>query len=342
MSLRKETSVLFIWQVRDELREYLRKGLEGYPEVRLIFPEDAEEETLLKHAPDVEIIVGWRPTEKLLKTARKLSLFINPGAGVQHVIGLFRGLSNKHTVTLVNGHGNSYFAAQHAVAMLLALTNRIIPHHQWMKQGEWRRGDDDAISIPLREKKVGFLGYGAVNSKVHHFLSGFDLFFTALRRNWQVQRGYIPTMLEKYDATELHAFLSAIDILIIAVPQTEETDGLIAMKELELLGSGAIVVNVARGSVVDEKDFFGALKHRIITGAAIDVWYDYRPEPDEEGRKFPFHYPFHELENVILSPHRAASPFSDLRRWDEVVENISRFANGIDEFVNTVDIERGY
>ncbi len=342
MSSQRETSVLFIWKVRDELQDYLSKGLEGSPGVKLIFPADGEEETFLKYAAGVDIIVGWRPTKKLLETATQLSLFINPGAGVQHLIGLFKQLSKERAITLANGHGNSYFAAQHAVAMLLALTNRIIPHHMWMKAGRWRKGDDDAISTPLRDLKIGFLGYGAVNNRVHHFLSGFDLFFAALRRDWQQQRGYIPTMVEKYTILQLHAFLSSVDVLIVAVPQTAETEGLIAEKELALLGPESFVINIARGNVVNEKDLYEALKNKDIAGAAIDVWYDYKPEPDDEGRKYPFQYPFHELENVVLSPHRAASPFSDLRRWDEVVENINRFARGVDEFVNVVDIDRGY
>jgi phosphoglycerate dehydrogenase-like enzyme len=342
MAKQQDTSVLFIWEVRDRLREYLTEGLKGFPEVKLIFPPDTEENTLLEHVPEANIIVGWRPTEKLLERAEKLSLFINPGAGVQHIVPLFRNLPENRLITLVNGHGNSYFAAQHAVAMLLALTNHVIPHHLWMKAGEWRKGDDDAISIPLRDRAVGFLGYGAVNNKVHQFLSGFAVSFAALRRDWQVQRGYIPTMLDKYDASQLHEFLAAIDILIIAVPQTAATAGLIGKKEIALLGSDALVVNVARGIVVDEKEFYEALKNRTIAGAAIDVWYEYRPDPDKEGKKYPFNHPFHELENVILSPHRAASPFNDLKRWDEVIENISRFAKGSDDFLNVVDIEREY
>jgi len=60
------------------------------------------------------------------------------------------------------------------------------------------------------------------------------------------------------------------------------------------------------------------------------------------GRTSPYNCPFHELDNVVLSPHRAASPFRDLKRWDEVIENVSRFASGEDEFLNTVDTEAGY
>ena len=85
---------------------------------------------------------------------------------------------------LANGHGNTYFTGQHAVALLLALGNKIVPHHNWMAAGQWRKGDKDAASTPLRGRRVGLLGYGAINRKVHCFLAGFELDFAILRRDW--------------------------------------------------------------------------------------------------------------------------------------------------------------
>jgi len=112
-------------------------------------------------------------------------------------------------VTLVNGHGNSYFTAQHAVALLLSLTNKIIPHHNWMTSGKWRLGDNEAASIPLRRRNIGFLGYGAVNQKVHKFLLGFDLSFAALKRKWEI----IPTDLKKVDGLALPLALYNVELL---------------------------------------------------------------------------------------------------------------------------------
>jgi phosphoglycerate dehydrogenase-like enzyme len=337
----RETNILFLREVNDRLREYLISGLNDLP-VNLIFPEDTSEEKLLKLAPEANIMVGWRPTKALLDAAENLSLFINPGAGVQHLISLFREVNETRQITLVNGHGNSYFTAQHAVAILLALTNKVIPHHNWMTDGKWRMGDAEAASIPLRERKIGLLGYGAVNQKVHQFLSGFDVEFFILRRDWSKQQEQLPTPAKRYEFHELHIFLKAIDVLIIAVPMTNLTKDLIGMPELKLLGESGLLVNVARGSVVNEENLYNALKNDLIAGAAIDVWYNYRPEEDETGRKFPSKYPFYELENVVLSPHRAASPFSDLHRWNEVIENIKRFATGERSFLNVISLEDEY
>lgn len=338
----KTITVLFIWQPREELIEYLKEGLSQLTNINLIFPDDLDENTLLKHAENADIIVGWRPTLKLLQNAHKLSLFINPGAGVQHLIEMFRELNQTRSVKLVNGHGNSYFTAQHAVGLLLALTNKIVLHHNWMTDGLWRMGDNDAISIPLRNRKIGLLGYGAVNRKVHRFLSGFDLEFSILRRDWNKQTTSMPTNAKKYSIDELHSFLECTDTLIISIPLTEITNNLIKEKELKLLGSEGLLVNLARGQVVDEENLYLACRDKIILGAAIDVWYNYTPEPDKTGRKYPFNLPFHELDNIILSPHRAASPFNDLKRWDEVTENIIRFTTGAESFLNEVSLGDEY
>jgi phosphoglycerate dehydrogenase-like enzyme len=343
MAESKDVSVLCIFDVREELRDYLVKGLEKYPQVKFIFPENTEPETFMEYAPEADIVIGWRPTEEFLNEAKKLRLFINPGVGVQHLTDLFSKITRDRDIILVNGHGNTYFTAQHVVALLLSLTNKIIPHHTWMQKGQWRKGDADAKSTPMRNREIGLLGYGAINTKVHKFLAGFDVNFHILKRDWKIKRTEtFPTPVTKYSDDEFHKFLEEIDTLIVAVPLTKKTRGLIGKKEFELLGSEGLLVTVARGEVIEEESFYHALKNKTIAGAAIDVWYDYRPEPDEQGRKFPTKYPFYELDNVIMSPHRGASPMSDLRRWNEVIENISRFPRGETNFLNIVDLENEY
>jgi phosphoglycerate dehydrogenase-like enzyme len=211
-----------------------------------------------------------------------------------------------------------------------------------MAAGEWRKRDESSNSSPLRNRKVGLLGYGAVNQKVHKLLSGFDLEFSILRRDWGDSSIQLPTNTRKFLPHQLLQFLKEVDILVLAIPLTGLTQSLIRREELELLGPDGLLVNVARGKVVEEEDLYKALKEGVIAGAAIDVWYNYHPIPDSEGHQYPFAFPFHELQNVVLSPHRAASPLNDLERWDEVIENIERVAEGDRQFINLVDLGREY
>jgi phosphoglycerate dehydrogenase-like enzyme len=338
----RKTRVLFIWDVDSRLRDYLIRRLDPSAHIDLIFPSHPSPEEYEELAPKANIIVGWRPTKALLQLATNLQLFINPGAGVQHLIEPFGALNHSRKVILTNCHSNASFVAQHAVALLLTLSNKVILHHNWMVEGEWRKGDAAAKSTPLRSRRVGLLGYGAINQKVHKLLSGFDLSFSILRRTWNHHPAQLPTRAKKYVPHDLHPFLEEIDILIIAVPLTSLTRQLIGQRELELLGSDGLLVNVARGGIIDEPALFTALKEGVIAGAAIDAWYNYNPTPDGKGRKYPFSHPFHELPNVVLSPHRAASPLDDLTRWNEVIENIHRYAKGNREFLNVVDLAREY
>jgi len=335
----KIVKVYFLREMTPELQDYMHSGLADLP-VEVKFKNQVKEADLEEYLAEVDIIVGWQPTQELLDSASKLSLLINPGAGVQH-LKQFYSYFNEREIVLINGHGNSYFTAQHTVALLLSLTNRVVFHHNAMVEGNWRLGDKDAASIPLRDRKIGLLGYGEVNRKVHRFLSGFQLDFSILKRDWS-KPASAPTAYRKYEFSQLHEFLTEIDTLILAVPLTDKTKNLIGTKELKLLGKDGIIINMARGKVVNEEALFNALKHNTINTAAVDVWYDYQPEADEQGRKFPSHFPFHELDNILLSPHRAASPFSDLQRWNEVIENISRFSRDEKEFLYMVDMEEGY
>lgn len=327
--------ILFLWDVFERQKEYFRTEMFGWAEP--IFPAEHSEAELCNLAAEADVMIGWNPTEAVLAAAPRLKLFINPGAGVEHQIDRFKKLPQ---ITLVNSHGNAYATAQHGVAMLLALMNRILPHHNWMVEGQWRMGENEAKSVLLRRKTLGLLGYGAVAQWVNRFLAGFEL-----RRIVYKNRPLVETpegVDEVFSGNGLHEFLRQTDILVVAVPHNAKTENMIGVKELELLGPEGILLQIGRGPVVNEEAFYQALRNGVIESAAIDVWYEYNPEPDAAGRKWPYHYPFHELPNVLLSPHRADSPEDDLFRWADVMENVRRLSEGRSDFLNVVDLGQGY
>ncbi|QEE18060.1 NAD(P)-dependent oxidoreductase [Promethearchaeum syntrophicum] len=343
MQISNSKNVLFIWEVPIRLKKYLNKHLDKISNLKLIFPQNISKENLENLASEANVIIGWRPWKKLLDHAPKLKLYINPGTGIQHLIPIFREFNSKQTnIILVNGHGNSLFVAQHVVGTLISLMNKIILHHNWMKEGKWRTGDEQGKSTSLWKKKVGLLGYGAINQKVHQLLLGFQCNFSILKRSWSNPNEPLISSADKYQPNQILDFMKKIDICIVAVPQTAKTIDLIGRKELELLGKEGYLVNVARGKIINEKDLYECLEAKVISGAAIDVWYNYQPEEDKEGKKFPYYYPFHTLDNIVLSPHRAASPFDNLERWDEVIENLKKIANNQTDFLNVVDLETEY
>lgn len=338
-------TILFIWTVEPDLRSYIKSELSEYlkNDLKLIFLDPYSDEEAEKYIEHVDMIVGWRPQKELLQKAINLQLFNNPGAGIQHLVPLFKELNNdrEKPIILTNCHGNSYFTAQHAVGLLLAVTNKIILHHNWMREGKWRTGDEEGKSIPLKKKTIGLLGYGAINKKVHKFLRGFEVSFVICKKT--VMKAEKDSRLPYYSLNQLHDFLQLIDVLIIAVPLTKETKGLIARKELELLGSDSVLINVGRGEVIDQNDLFIALKDKKISGAGLDVWYNYRPN-EQDGKKYPYDNknPFHKLDNVVMSPHRGASPMDNLERWNDVLYNIKTLFERKNNFKNIVNLELEY
>jgi len=326
--------VAFLWPVSQGTRAHLRQHLPG---ITLAFPKDSEDQSLIDIQQDAEVLVGFRLKPEIIQSPNKVRLFINPGAGIQQLPKDVEQLGDRFTFTVVNSHSNAYNTAQHTVTLTLALLNKIIQHHQWTKEGKWRTSDKHARSDLIRSKTIGLLGYGTIAQKVQAMLTPFECRFIGYKRRSDLQAD-----IDIFLPDQLEAFLTQTDVLIHLLPQTDQTTGLIGMDELQTLGKTGYVISMGRGPVINEKALYTSLKSGEIAGAAIDVWYNYLPEPDEDGLKFPWNYPFGNLDNVLLSPHRGGKPFDDKRRWDDVIENIRIAASGGSDFLNVVDLEEGY
>lgn len=332
--------VLYMHRLAPEVRSYLEEGLMGQ-EVEIRTPLGDEKEDLFRELPDADILIGWRSDLEMLSAAKKMKLFINPGTGINQHLENFRELRKTREVILVNGHGNSYAVAQHTVALLLSLSNKVIPYHQKMVLGE-KRGPGQR-TVYMKGLTIGLLGYGAINSKVHRFLSGFDVNFVVCRRS-QKNMDDTSGIAKTYSPDQLEEFFGASDIVINSLPTTQATKEMVDKKALEKLGESGLFVNVGRGATVKQEDLYHALKDRVIAGAALEVWWGKVPEEErvDPDRNDPFAFPFHELDNIVMSPHRGADMGGDLERWEEVVENITRFAHGREDFLNVVDIDAEY
>lgn len=313
----------------------------------IAFP--GSDEALAALLPGAEVIIGPRVSAEQLMLCDSLQLWINPWAGVQQIVPAFQQVQARwearhaRPLRLANSHGNAYQTAQHGAALTLAVCNQLARHDAAMRRGEWRLWQDNWPSLPLRDRTVGLLGYGHLGKFIQQFLSGFSLRFIALKRKWEAED--TAGLSGRYLPTQLLEFMAACDIVICTLPATSQTEGLVSAEALAALGPQGILVSLGRGSVIQQAALYEALRDGVIARAAIDVWYDYRPQPDLEGRLYPYatdSHPFHELPNVLLSPHRAASPLDDPSRWDDVMENLRRAAGGREDFLSLVDIEAGY
>lgn len=287
---------------------------------------------------DCDILVHGYVEAAWLEASPSLKAVIVPFAGVPAPT---RDLIQRYPhISLHNLHYNVAPTAECAVALLLAAAKFIVPLDQQLRHGDWTERYAATPTEILDGKTALILGYGAIGRRIAPVCRVLGMQVIGVRRRAPAtadQDG-----VEVHAWTDLDALLPRADALICVAPQTPETTGLIGARELDLLPRHAIVVNVGRGPVIDEAALYGALRDRRIKAAGIDVWYVYPQNDEERSHTLPAHFPFHELKNVVLSPHRAGwLSAAEPQRLQHLAELIRAAAEGR-EMGNRVDRELGY
>lgn len=179
----------------------------------------------------------------------------------------------------------------------------------------------------IHGKTLGFIGYGHIAQTIAHRAAAFGLRLIACAqrpRSTPAPLEWLGTVRD-----DLDRLLAECDYLVVACPLGEATRGLIDRATLARMKPTSVLVNVARGPVVDEAALYEALRERRIAGALIDVWYRYPFEPGHDESVRPSRHPFHELDNVLMTPHCSGWTLGTLdRRWRFVAANLDRYARG--------------
>ena len=265
-----------------------------------------------------------------------LHALIIPWAGLPEVTrDLMRDFPH---IAVYNLHHNAAPVAEMAVALMLAAAKLVIPTDRALRAHDWTpRYHRPSPTILLEGKTALILGYGAIGQQVAYLCRALGMEVMAIRR-----RVAAPSPDEIYPPDALHSLLPQANVLIICLPQTSETTGLIGERELALLPPGAVLVNVGRGPIVDEAALHHALREGTLHSAGLDVWYNYPADEAARSRTLPSAYPFHELENVVMSPHRAGgADQTETLRMTHLASLFNAAARG-DEMPNRVDLQAGY
>ena len=305
-----------------------------------------------KHSTDVPE-EAWQSAEVLYTyralpdpgQAPKLSWIQYHLAGIEKL--LESPLIHQQNIAIATMSGaNASQVAEHGIAMLLALCRRLPELVAYQSRGEWMDDKEDRYQpLELYDSTVGIVGYGSVGRRIAKLLKAFDATILAVKRDVMdlSHQGYSPfenygdpngdLFTRLYPVEALCSMLKECDYVFITVPLTEKTRGLIGAPQLEALKPDAILVDISRGGVVEEKALVKALEEGKLAGAAIDVFSE-EPLPTDS--------PFWELDNVLISPHVAG--FS--KRYDQnamhlFIENIHRFIKN-QPLLNQYDPERGY
>ncbi|WP_435154660.1 D-2-hydroxyacid dehydrogenase [Haladaptatus sp. DFWS20] len=309
----------------------LRRGTHGMPvsdyvgelrdrlpnhDIRHARTPDEERE----HIADADIVTGMTIDEELLSHAENLRLFACAYAGTGH-LPLDALESNGVAVTNASGvHGPNI--GEHVLGAILSFTRDFLRARRQQSRREWRHYQAEE----LQGSTVTVVGLGAIGESVVERMEGFGVETIGVR--YSPEKGGPTDEVLGFD--DLHDALARTEYLVLACPLTDETRGLLDDTAFDTLPPNAVLVNVARGRVVETDALLSAIRGNQIRGAVLDVT---DPEP------LPEDHPLWNFENVLITPHMAGhTPEYFSRLADIVAENVHRASEtgSYDELTNQV------
>ena len=268
---------------------------------------------------DIVLTGAWRAG---YPPAPRLRLLQVPLAGTDgiEVAALPEGVS------LCNAYGHEPALGEFAIMMMLAWRHRLFDIATSFRAGSWYWSP--MVGGPVRGEiggqTVGIVGLGHIGREVAWRAAALGCRVLAANRT---AREKPPSVERIFPMSELDRMLGECDIVVLSCALTPETTGLFGERRLAAMKPSAFLINLARGPIADEDALYRALRDGVIGGAALDTWWRYPSASEPEPR--PSRYPFHELPNVIMTPH--CSPRTDgtiERRSRDIARNIDRFVRG--------------
>ncbi|MGQ9728235.1 MAG: D-2-hydroxyacid dehydrogenase [Candidatus Fervidibacter sp.] len=303
-------------------------------QVRLIAREHVtvytqEREVALAEARDAEIALLGAFAREILETAQNLKWAHIPWAGIDSLLDYIR--KTQAIVTCGKGVFDAPMA-DHVFALLLALTRQINFFLRYQIAGIWKREVPNSPLTDLWGKTMGIIGLGNIGREVARRASAFGMRVLAVKRKpAAVSEEPVDGLFLGYEGMRL--MLLECDVVVVTTALTPQTRYLLGPSELASMKKGAILVNVARGSVVDERALVDALNLGHLAGAGLDVF---------EEEPLPPTSPLWRMPNVIITPHVGGlSERTRQRIFERFLDNLRRFLSG-EPLLGVVDKEAGY
>jgi phosphoglycerate dehydrogenase-like enzyme len=293
-----------------------------------------------EHA-DYQVLVDGNPSRDELAASPYLRSLVVPWAGVSEAV---REMVMQYPrVDIYNLHHNAAPTAETAMALLLSAAKFIIPFDQALRKNNWTIRYEPNPSVLLLGKTAVVLGYGEIGERIARVCHAFGMRVWGVHKHASPDSQLIPGIPE-YPVDSLDRLLPETHILMLSLPLTPETKGLIGEHELRLMPPGGLLVNVGRGPVVEQKALYEALRDGHLRAAGLDVWYNYPKDDSHYKNTPPADYPFGELENLVMSPHRGGQGGTDdveIMRMKQLIELLNALAHG-EVAPHKVNLEEGY
>jgi phosphoglycerate dehydrogenase-like enzyme len=313
----RESLVAVSYPVDDEFTRISTDVLDG--PARVVFLDGRAADQRREILRQADVLIGWHLSEELpagtWQDVPRLRFVQLLSAGADSVD--FAAIPERLTVASNVG---AYAApmAEYVMAVTLALARRLPQRHADLARGEFKMWER---VLTLDGAVCGILGFGGIGRATAHLMRAFGARIHGVNSSGRTGErvDFIGTL------SDLDRVLAAADVLVMALPLINPTRGLIGARELGLMKPTAILVNVGRAAIVDEKALYEHLRDQPEFCAGIDTWW-HEPGP---GREFSSGYPFFDLPNVIGSPHNSGVTDGALQVGaHKAAENVQRFLRG--------------
>jgi phosphoglycerate dehydrogenase-like enzyme len=294
--------------------------LPGHHDITLL-PDALNAQADTQTFSDADVIIGIK-LDRSLPEPKRTKLYHAPAAGTDAIDPSCLPAG----AALCNCHGHERAIAEYVIAALLLRHCPIPQADRDLRKGQWTYwwGFAEGARSELGSTSIGLLGFGHIGREIAARAKAFGMRVTVANRT-PVATG--PLVDASYPLTDIETFMGSADAIVVGLPLLPETTGFIGAEALASMRRTAVLVNVARGPIVDERALFDALSKKIIAGAIIDTWYRY-PTPAEPS-PFPATQPFHTLGNCTLTPHMSGWTRGTIRRRQETMaDNIKRLIEG--------------
>lgn len=293
-----------------------------FPHIRAIIAPDPGR--LERHIDEADVLLAFRFPVEVFGKAKKLRWFQCTGSGVDSMFPI-RDRAGHITVTNAQGiHGD--LIADYVMA---GVTMLHWDFRRFLREQAERKWNPHYVA-PLTDKTLGIVGLGSIGATIARRAKSAGMTVVGSKRDISVP---VEGVDRVFISDALQALLPLCDFVVLAVPATAETEGLIGAAEIACMRRDAFLVNIARGSVIVEAELIKALQTGAIAGAMLDV-FEREPLPQDS--------PLWDMPNVIATPHVAGSATNYTERVFSIfADNIERFLKG-QALKNVVDLGRGY
>ncbi len=298
-----------------------RQGFDALidPEHQIVDVSDALDQAGERaHYESADVVIGIKLNHSM-PVPLKARLFHAPAAGTDAVNTALLPAS----CSLANCFGHENAIAEYVMAALLMRHVPLSRADQDLRRQHWTywAGQKAALRTELGSQTIGLLGFGHIARTVALRAKAFGMRVHVANRS-PVGHASVD---QSWTLDGLHDFMGSADAIVVSLPLTENTDGLVDARAIASMRPDAVLMNVGRGAVIDEKALYDALAARRIGGAVIDTWYQY-PTPTQT-ECAPSQYDFSALDNVLMTPHMSGWTAGTVRRRQETLaDNIERLS----------------